>query len=706
MILVEGPPEGEQLLPYLAEPDLQAPVAILVYDPKSPQQASFYPFASFSPEWIALQYAYRKEVPLKFNDLSIANTWPEKEGSVPRSGPHPLSLIAEAAGYSSGEEWWDKVVENMPEAEDHFAAILELMREARRMANQKQEVDIYNLRREAMMRKHIRAAIKAGYERIAVICGAYHAPALDSLPAAKHDNHMLKGMKRKKMQASWIPWTYERLAFRSGYGAGVASPAWYELIFQYPERERAERWLSLAASMLREEGLNASSAQVIDAVNLAQNLAILRGQSQASLAELQESLISVFDAGSEDRLTWIHQRLIVGDKMGQIPANSPTFPLQKDLQIKQKSFRLKVQAEPKTITLDLRKEFDRAKSVFLHQLQILEIEWAQSQQVTKHDGTFREVWELAWQPLTELQVVEAATWGNTVYQACQSLVQHRLNQENTILELAAWLEKVFLADLDEVFPILVAKLSQQTNLSEQVAPLLQIIPPLVNIYRYGDVRENQGYDILHLLKGLVPRLCIGLEEACRQLDDDLAETRFAEIQAAQAAFSLMASLAHEELDKLCQQWQSQLDFIVRQGRIHPSIDGYMLRILFDNQKWKAEEVAIKMAQMLSPATEYQAAARWIEGLLAGSGLLLIHYPPLFLLLDRWLAEMQEAQFQTHLPLLRRTFARFSHGERRQMGEIAKEGIRPEQTATELALDPKRVEMVRPIFETLLGIVKN
>lgn len=704
--MVEGPPEGEQLLPYLTSSELQAPVAMLIYDPKSPQKASFYPFASFSPEWIAMQYASRKEIPLKFNDLSLGNSWPDKDSNVPRSGPHPLSLIAEAAGYASGEEWWDKVVENMPEAEDHFAAVLELMREARRMANRSQELDINNLRREAMMRKHIRAAIKAGHERIAVVCGAYHAPVLDTLPAAKHDNNMLKGMKRKKMQASWIPWTYERLAFSSGYGAGVASPAWYELIFKYPEKQRAERWLSQAAVLMRKEGLNASSAQVIDAVNLAQNLAILRGQSQTSLAELQESLISVFDEGSEDRLAWIHQQLIVGNKMGQIPADSPTFPLQKDLQIKQKSFRLKVQAEPKTITLDLRKEFDRAKSIFLHQLQILGIEWAKSQKVSKHDGTFREIWELSWQPATELQIVEAATWGNTVNQACQSLVQHRLSQENTIVELADWLEKVFLADLHEVFPVLVQKLSQQSNLADQIAPLLQVIPPLVNIYRYGDVRDNQAYDILKLLRGLVPRLCIGLEDACSQLDDDLAESRFAEVQAAQAAFSLMASLGQEELDRLWQQWQNQLDFIVRQGRIHPRIDGYMVRILFDNQKWDADAVAIKMSQTLSPGIEHQAAARWIEGLLSGSGLLLIHYPPLFLLLDQWLAEMQETQFQTHLPLLRRTFARFSHGERRQMGEIAKEGVQTKEQASEEELDPQRVAMVRPIFETLLGIVKN
>lgn len=719
ILLVEGPPEGDKLLSYLGDPELQAPVAMLVYDPKAPQKASFYPFAEFSPEWIAMNYAHRNTVPLRFNDLSLSNFWPEPEpklelelaleASVPRSDNnkiHPLALIAEAAGYPNGEAWWDKVVENMPESEDHFDALLNLMREARALASQHQAPDMYNLRREAMMRKYIRAAVKEGFERIAVVCGAFHAPELQTLGPAKADNALLKGMKRKKMLATWIPWTYQRLAFSSGYGAGVLSPAWYELIFHYPLGERSERWLSQAAVLFRAEGLNASSAQVIDAVNLAQNLATIRGQSEVSLEELQESLISVFDTGSQERLAWIHQKLIVGEKMGQIPSSSPAFPLQKDIQLKQKSLRLKVQAEPKTIVLDLRKDFDREKSIFLHRLQILGIKWGNTQKVTKHEGTFREIWEIVWKPECELQIVEAATWGNTVAQACSAFVRQKLAEDLSIIQLASWLEKVFLSELIDIFPLLVQKLSEQSNLTDQVAPLLQVIPPLVSIYRYGDVRENQGYEIDTLLKGLVPRICIGLEDACRQLDDELAESRFEEVQAAHTALALLATLDQDTLGQLWVQWQNQLEAIVRQGRIHPRIDGFMVRILFDNQKWDAEEVALKMSQVLSPGIEHQIAARWIEGLLYGSGLLLIHFPPLFRLIDQWLEQMHEDQFQDHLPLLRRTFARFSQAERRQMGEIAKVGQVEERSQDERSLNEERVAMVRPIFEKLLGIVKN
>ena len=48
-------------------------------------------------------------------------------------------------------------------------------------------------RREAFMRKVIRAEMRGGRERIAVVCGAYHAPALDpaSFPPVSRDNALL-----------------------------------------------------------------------------------------------------------------------------------------------------------------------------------------------------------------------------------------------------------------------------------------------------------------------------------------------------------------------------------------------------------------------------------------------------------------------------------------------------------------------------------
>jgi len=73
------------------------------------------------------------------------------------------------------------------------------------------------------MRQSIRAVEREGFERIAVVCGAWHAPVLQTMPAAKTDAALLKGLAKVKVSATWVPWTMGRLTYWSGYGAGVES---------------------------------------------------------------------------------------------------------------------------------------------------------------------------------------------------------------------------------------------------------------------------------------------------------------------------------------------------------------------------------------------------------------------------------------------------------------------------------------------------
>ena len=51
LILLEGPAEAEALMPFVSYGQMKPPVALLGYQPDVPQNAVFYPFADFSPEW-------------------------------------------------------------------------------------------------------------------------------------------------------------------------------------------------------------------------------------------------------------------------------------------------------------------------------------------------------------------------------------------------------------------------------------------------------------------------------------------------------------------------------------------------------------------------------------------------------------------------------------------------------------------------------
>src|SRR5215211_6656 len=116
-------------------------------------------------------------------------------------------------------------------------------------------------RREAYMRHSIRKVRREGHENIAVVCGAWHAPALHLEDhRVKADDALLKGLKRTKTSATWIPWTNGRLSYRSGYGAGIASPGYYEHLWVSSDGNITLRWLSHVARLLRSEDLDASVA--------------------------------------------------------------------------------------------------------------------------------------------------------------------------------------------------------------------------------------------------------------------------------------------------------------------------------------------------------------------------------------------------------------------------------------------------------------
>jgi hypothetical protein len=136
------------------------------------------------------------------------------------------------------------------------------------------ESDPTEARREAQMRANIRKAGKE-FDRVAVVCGAWHVPALSGpLPKVSADNALLRGLPKTKVSVAWVPWTHSRLSYRSGYGAGVLSPGWYHHLFTTSEQPIIT-WLTKVAQVLRDRDLPVSSAHIIEATRLAETLAAM-----------------------------------------------------------------------------------------------------------------------------------------------------------------------------------------------------------------------------------------------------------------------------------------------------------------------------------------------------------------------------------------------------------------------------------------------
>jgi hypothetical protein len=752
IILVEGPPEADGLVALAADERLEPPVALLAYPTNAAKgeqgrNASFWPFAVFSPEWQALRWSVAHDVPLRFCDLPAGHrfaaraaepagpldgTAPTAEpsatgapaGQEPAAGPDvatagsqaptghgepgtaaddpeeelridPIAGLAHAAGYDDPERWWEDVIEHRRDVPP-FEAVAEAMAAVREVAPAIAE----DLVREAYMRQALRAALKEGHQRVAVVCGAWHVPALaGDLPPAKDDAALLKGLPSVPATVTWVPWTHGRLASWSGYGAGVTAPGWYHHLFT-AEDSPVERWLVGVAGVLRDEDIAVSSAHVIESARLADTLAVLRGRPVPGLAEVTEATRAVLCEGDDTRLELVQRRVVVGERLGAVPPDAPAVPLARDLDATARRLKLAQQALVTDHDLDLRKPNDLERSRLLHRLRLLGVGWGTPVQRKSGKGTFWESWQLQWHPEYAVDLIAASAYGTTVEQAATAKAVEAA-AEADLAALTGLLESCLLAQLPDAQPAVLRQLSDRAALDTDVAQLMAAVPALARTLRYGDVRATSTDALAEVLTGLVTRIRLGLPGALTGLDDDAARAMRTHLDTTHEALSLLA-----ERLPLRAEWLDTLARLVDRPDLPGLLAGRLLRMLRDAGTLDADAAELRLARALTVGVPPVTAAGYVEGFLSGGGLLLVHDEALLTLTDRWLSGLAPDVFTAVLPLLRRTFAAFAAPERRAVGEqvrrLGSGGTRPRSDVDDFELDLARVAGVLPTLELLLA----
>ena len=660
-VLVELPADVEPALRWIGEPGLTPPVALLGYVTAEPARAAFAPLASFSPEWQAIAWANERDVPTQAIDLPLSITLarpPDDDLLGAGAPPDPIGDLASAAGDPDPERWWEDVIEHRGDGAPAFDAVAEAMVAAREGF----VPSVAETRREAHMRRAIRAARRAGHERIVVVCGAWHVPALDldgttgaaAAPSATVDAATLRGLRKQKVAVAWVPWTAQRLTGRSGYGAGIDSPGWYRHVFDHPGEDGVVRFFVDAARLVRERGGAASPDELIAGTRLATSLAAMRGRPRPGLAEVLDAAAAV--TGGIDV---VRRDLVVGHAIGEVPDAAPQVPLARDVAKLQKSARLPPSAEARTVEIDLRTPAGRRKSHLLHRLTALGVGWGIQVEGRGSSGTFRETWEVRWDPDLSVRLIEQAGYGTTLESAATARLVERAVAAVGISELVGVVERALFAELPDAVGPAVDRLARVAATDPDVGHLLDATPPLASALRYGDVRGTDAEALRHVVDGVVVRILAGLAGAARSLDDDAASVMSERVSAFQGA---LAVLDHDAR-------RTGLPAVLEElaGRAgHGLVRGRATRLLHDSGTWSAGEVERRLSQALSGGTSPAQGAAFVEGFLAGSGSVLVHDIDLLAVVDDWVSALRPDAFDGVVALLRRTFGAFETAERRQL----------------------------------------
>ncbi len=425
---------------------------------------------------------------------------------------------------------------------------------------------------------------------------------------------------------------------------------------------------------------------------------------------MEEAALAIFGEGDATRLDLIRERLVIGEKVGAVPADIPTIPFLEDLLKQIKSCRLTKYWESPTPHflkgtatnpkggIDLREPKDLDKSHLLHRLNLLGIPWGELREGSENaTGSFKEIWRLEWQPEFSIRFIEVGIWGNTVRDAALAYVTQEAQDTPSLSVLATLIGQVLKADLVELIDPLISRLQAIAAQTQDVFFLMESLPALVDITQYGDARKTNVSAVYDLIDEIIPRICVGVGAAATGIDETAAKELFKKLMAVNQRIGLVNSDKHQK------DWNTALQKLADDARTVPLIRGIATRLLFDKSVLDLQGTMTRLYFALSSSSEALEVAQWLEGFLHGSGLVLIYHPALWQILDQWVSNLPLSHFEEVLPVLRRTCSSFPPPERIKMLALAKKGTTAALPSFEETTLADRAELVWPTMQLLLGL---
>ncbi|MDO3409869.1 DUF5682 family protein [Saccharibacillus sp. CPCC 101409] len=637
---------------------------------------------------------------------------PEGEEELEPGGAGGRSVyerIAELAGEHDYETYWERHYEHNANPDTYRESILAFSAEMRSLGEERERAEqpqehAYNHVREAYMRRRILAAVEAGHdpEKIVVVCGAYHAAALERPAGGAMTDEELAALPSRGSKLTLMPYSYYRLSSLSGYGAGNGAPHYFQLMWEAIEAGKPDElprlYLSTAARNLRAAGTHRSTAEVIEAVRLAEGLASLHGGSAPTLLELRDAAQTLLGRGELSVVAESLARVDIGTEIGSLAEGVSQTPLQDDLNRELKRLKLTryKTAVATDLSLDLRENrrvsseeaafLDLNRSFLFHRLALLEIPFVHAKPGGGERAIWAEDWVIQWTPEAEIRVVESTLLGETIEVACAYKLREKLEACASIAQASALIGVAvrcgMTAQMEDGRRVLQALAAD----SRDVAQIAAAAASLAGVIAYGDIRRADTAPLVPLLEQLFYRGCLYLSDAANCSDE--------------AAYGMVDAMS--DLNRIAQEhddavdaplWAQELSGLSERDDRNPKLSGFACALLLERGEMDAQRCAEEVSRRLSPGIPADLGAGWFEGLSMRNRYALLSRMSLWEQLNDYINSLDNDEFKRALVFLRRAFSSFSPHEKTMIAETLGElwGVSGEQAAEILTGDLKEEE---------------
>jgi hypothetical protein len=680
-VLIEGPSDMSGLIPDITKLDTKPPIAMMAYTQDLPVESILYPLADYSPEYRAMVWGAQHRAHVEFIDLpsSISINYREKRSEGTSEKPVNIyETIAGLAGELDYETYWERTFEQIRSTEGFTAAMNAFAYQLRDMEEDMDTLSDreYHQLREAYMMEQINRVLKEGHkpEKVVVITGAYHVPALlaDDIPSV-HFN----ALPKREVSFTLMPYSNYKLSSQSGYGAGNHAPAYFQMLWECLKAgdmgKLPSYYLSSIVSDLRESGTNRSTAEVMEATRLASALASFRN-SNATLRDMRDAATVCLGHGHFSTLVDSFTRVEIGSGIGQLPDGVSRTPVQEDFNRRLKSLKLEKYRinTQNLIELDLRENrrvkskeaafLDLNRSFFFHQLEVLGIQFALPVHYRQEHASWAEHWNLRYHPEVEIQLVESTLLGETIELAAAYQLKERLNACQNVAEAARVVRLCHACGMMEMMESARQTVAMLSTEAADFVETAEAIGELSRIIQFGNVRRLDTTTLLPLVERLFLRgtLLLTAAAAC---DDNRAKVIMKGIQQMNETAVELYEHVNETL------WYETLSELYLRDDYNPLLSGYSCGLLLEKNRISSEGLEEEVSRRLSPGIPADIGAGWFEGLCMSNKYALLSRSYLWENMDEYLATLSDDEFRRALVFLRRSFYNFSAADRSKVAEV-------------------------------------
>ncbi len=678
-----------------------------------------------------------------------------------------MKRLVEKSGFRSFDELWEKYFEidgMFMESREFMDNMLYYCVLSRLTSKESELLAEGCFAREAYMRKKI-ADAKEKFQKILVVTGGFHTYGL----LYGQEQYSLHNIKKENQGVYVMPYSMEATDGLNGYASGMPFPAFYQAVWEglqitltqdnetMLKSDRAEtgavsslkgncvskqhiptesvgirditskvffsetlkqiyrdvvlQFLVSTGKSVRKKSGSPSTYDEICALNMAENLASLRGKKCIGAYELWDSVLSSYVKGEYTRATDLPMRTLrkglTGKTIGKLCKDAKMPPLVHDFNETCRKHRLKVGSTVKMeIVLNIfSSEKHRKLSEFFHQMDYLSAGFAtlvKGPRLTlrKDRNLIREVWSYKWSTQVIASLIASSVYGGTLPEAALSKIKSELKTNVSGAKASECLIRMFEMGLDSKLGDALAKLEIIIIGDDDFFSLAKTFSNLIMVDELSGLYRS-GLDVTGLTRAVYRKLVTELPHMAEMKDEDVTEA----MEALKTLFTILEKDRYKD-DR--QMFVEALYALNEKEKINPNLLGCSMGILYGLGSMDADLIGRKCAGFLTGTGEKQLEAAGVfRGLFFAARDLLLVGDAYIKIIDEFIGRVDNAQFMQMLPQLRIAFGYFTPTEIEKIGGVVagmygmKEqefnrlaDVTPEQHQYGVALDKYVVEMMK------------